>query len=88
MRNLSSDGALLLLSEMIALPAAFDLEVPHRQRSYTAHVRWRAGGRVGVGFETQPEAEIVPLDMARRLKNCEQDNARLKTRIRQLTEAG
>lgn len=87
-RNLSSDGALLLLSEMIALPAAFDLEVPHRQRSYTAHVRWRARGRVGVAFETQPEAEIVPLDMARRLKNCEQDNARLKTRIRQLTEAG
>ncbi len=77
-----------MISDSIALPNAFDLEVARHQRSYVARIRWREGERVGVAFETQPSSEIVPLDMARRLKHCEQDNARLKSRIRQLTEAG
>ena len=87
-RNLSDDGALLLVSDAVALPNAFDLEIARKQRSYTARIRWRDGERVGVAFETQPGAEIVPLDIARRLKHCEDNNARLKIRIRQLTEAG
>jgi hypothetical protein len=88
-RNLSDEGALLLLSDAVALPSAFDLDIAQRQRSYNARVRWRDGGRVGIAFEAQPEGQsVVPLDTARRLKSCEQDNARLKSRIRQLTEAG
>ncbi len=87
-RNLSEDGALLQVSDAVALPASFDLEVAKHQRSYIARIRWRDGERVGVAFESQPAAEIVPLDMARRLKHCEQTNARLKARISQLTEAG
>lgn len=91
-RNMSDDGAMILLSDAVALPEAFDLEIPHRQRSYTARVRWRSGERIGIAFETQASASgisgVVPLDLARRLKHCEQDNARLKTRVRQLTEAG
>lgn len=87
-RNLSASGALLQVSDAVALPASFDLEIAKHQRSYIARIRWRHGERIGVAFETQPAAEVVPLDMARRLKHCEQDNARLKSRIRQLTEAG
>jgi antitoxin (DNA-binding transcriptional repressor) of toxin-antitoxin stability system len=87
-RNLSEDGALLVVSDAVALPNAFDLDIARHQRSYVARIRWRDGERVGVAFDTQAAADIVPLDMARRLKHCEQDNARLKTRIRQLTEAG
>jgi hypothetical protein len=89
-RNISDDGALLLISESIALPTAFDLEIPQRQRSYNARLRWRAGERIGVVFEMQgaETAEVVPLDLARRLKHCELVNSQLKTRIRQLTEAG
>ena len=89
-RNMSDDGALLVLSDAVALPAAFELEIQQRQRSYNARVRWRHGEHVGIAFEAQAagSGDIVPLDMARRLKHCEQDNARLKSRIRQLTEAG
>ncbi|KRE17829.1 hypothetical protein ASE63_01115 [Bosea sp. Root381] len=88
-RNLSEGGAMLLLSDAVALPIAFDLEIAQRQRSYAARVRWRDGERVGVAFDAIPEASApVPLDLARRLKACEQDNARLKSRISQLTEAG
>lgn len=87
-RNVSEDGALLMISDSVALPNAFDLDIARHQRSYVARIRWRDGERVGVAFEAPSSGEIVPLDMARRLKHCEQDNARLKSRIRQLTEAG
>lgn len=89
-RNMSDAGALLVLSDAVALPSGFDLEIQQRQRSYNARVCWRKGQLVGIVFETQggSSGEVVPLDMARRLKHCEQDNARLKSRIRQLTEAG
>lgn len=89
-RNFSDTGALILLSDAVALPAAFDLEIDHKQRSYGARVRWRNGERIGIGFEdlAATEAEVIPLDIARRLKICEQNNAQLKARIAQLTEAG
>jgi len=89
-RNISDDGALLLISDSIALPITFDLTIPQRQRSYPARLRWRDGERIGIVFEIQGPGtvEIVPLDLARRLKLAEQNNAQLKTRIRQLTEAG
>jgi hypothetical protein len=89
-RNLSDTGALVLISDSVALPGAFDLEIDHLRRSYPAHVRWRDGERVGLALEAQAKgaSEVVPLDLARRLKHCEQNNARLKARILQLTEAG
>lgn len=89
-RNFSEAGALVLLSDAIAVPAAFDLEIDHKQRSYGARVRWRNGERIGLAFEGQTagELEIAPLDITRQLKLSEQRNARLKARITQLTEAG
>jgi len=89
-RNFSDAGALVLLSDSVALPVAFDLEIDHRQSSYGARVRWRDGERIGLSFADHAAAgnEVIPLDIARRLKHCEQNNAQLKARIAQLTQAG
>ena len=89
-RNLSDVGAMVLISDAVALPAAFELEIEHKRRVYGARFRWRDGERVGIALDGRPAsaAEIVPLDHARRLKQCEQSNAQLKARIQQLTEAG
>lgn len=87
-RNFSEDGALLVVSDAVALPSAFEIDIAQRQRSYAARVRWREGSRVGVAFETRsPESEMDSSDLARRLRHVEQANVRLKTRISQLTEA-
>lgn len=90
-RNISEGGALLVVSDAVVLPAMFELEIAQRQRSYNAHVRWRSGTRVGISFEPQ-EATDTPaatqLDTASRLRMAERDNARLRRRIDQLTEAG
>ncbi len=85
-RNISHDGALLMLSDAVALPQAFELEIPSRQRQYATQAVWRSSERVGIVF-TEP-VEAVPLDLMRRLQACETANAGLKARIRQLTEAG
>jgi hypothetical protein len=85
-RNLSGSGALMAVPDAVALPPSFELEIPSRQRQYSARTVWRSGERIGIVF-TDP-AEAVPLDLMRRLKACETANAGLKTRIRQLTEAG
>lgn len=90
-RNLSEGGALLVVSDAVVLPANFELEIAQRRRTYNAHVRWRNGTRVGVSFEaraaTDP-ASMAEADMATRLRTAERDNARLRHRVDQLTEAG
>jgi hypothetical protein len=90
-RNISEGGALIVVPETVLLPSDFELEIAQRQRSYHAHVRWRTGTRIGVSFEPE-EASQVPgapdADVAMRLRMAERDNARMKSRIQQLTEPG
>jgi len=90
-RNISDGGALLVVSDAVALPGLFELDIAQRQRSYSAHVRWRNGTRVGVSFETHATTGAVATaeaDLASRLRIAERDNARLRSRVDQLTEAG
>lgn len=88
-RNVSEGGALLAVSDAVALPPSFELEITQRQRSYAARICWRDGSRIGVAFAPNaPESALEPSDLARRLRHAELVNARLSTRIAQLTEAG
>lgn len=87
-RNLSEDGALLVFPDSVALPELFELYFPVKRESRMVRSRWRDGGRIGVSFGAvakQDEAP-VPLDLARRLRQLEQENATLKARIVELTE--
>ena len=48
-RNLSSDGALLLVPSLIAIPSEFELVLSGPTR-HTCRVVWRGDNRVGVEF--------------------------------------
>lgn len=89
-RNLSDQGALLVLSDAVATPDLFELYVPQKRESRMVRARWHDGARKGVEFTGTGKAseEPVPLDLLRRLRQLEQENATLKARIAQLTEAG
>ncbi len=90
-RNISDGGAMLVVSDAVALPNLFDLDIAQRQCSYRAHVRWRSGRHVGVSFETPAATDAAgaaETDLATRLRIAERDNARLRNRVDQLTEAG
>ncbi|MCZ8042490.1 MAG: PilZ domain-containing protein [Beijerinckiaceae bacterium] len=90
-RNISDGGALIVVPDTVLLPADFELEIAQRQCCYRAHVRWRTGTRIGVSFEAEAAPETASpseTDVAMRLRMAERDNARMKSRIQQLTEAG
>jgi hypothetical protein len=87
-RNQSDDGALLIFPGSAALPELFELYFPLKRESRMVRSRWRDGERIGVSFAAtinQDDAPI-PLDLVRRLRRLEQENAALKARIAQLTE--
>jgi PilZ domain len=82
-RNVSAHGMRLQLAENLAVPGEFDLEVPHKGRSYRARLVWRGDGMIGVAF-VPPNAE--PVRGNAELQRLERENAELRTQLRQLTE--
>jgi hypothetical protein len=49
-KNFSITGARLSLGELIVLPDQFLLEVPHRNKTYRAELRWKSRDAAGVKF--------------------------------------
>lgn len=64
-RNLSETGALLRMTDWIALPATFEIETAGDSESRRVRQCWRRGDDVGVAFlsarECRPDA---PIDLA------------------------
>ena len=87
-RNLSEDGALLVFPDSVAVPDLFELYFPLKRESRMARSRWRDAERIGVSFAvaTKQDEAPVPLDLVRRLRQLERENATLKARIVELTE--
>jgi uncharacterized protein YceH (UPF0502 family) len=87
-RNQSDDGALLVFPGSVALPELFELYLPLKRESRMVRSRWRDGERIGVSFTpaTKQDDAPIPLDLVRRLRQLEQENAALKARIATLTE--
>jgi PilZ domain len=49
-RDLSDDGARIVFSESVALPDSFELQIPQKNHKLRAHVTWRRGSEIGLGF--------------------------------------
>lgn len=55
-RDMSSAGARLVMSDATTLPEAFDLYIPQKDRTYRAILRWRREDGIGVTFEQPASA--------------------------------
>lgn len=87
-RDLSSIGARLALTETATLPDTFDLFIPQKERTYRANLRWRRADGIGVAFvdETAIAAPVpVPpadqgamLALIHRISELEAENAVLR----------
>ncbi|KAB1071774.1 PilZ domain-containing protein [Methylobacterium planeticum] len=58
-RDLSTSGARLALTETATLPEAFDLLIPQKDRTYRSMLRWRRDDAVGITFAEAAGAEPV-----------------------------
>ena|SRR3712207_2472785 len=88
-RNFSGDGAKVVFTNTAVLPDAFDLEVQQKERTYRARMIWRRENEAGVAFvgSGAEAAAPVPLEWARKLRDCETRNAALRRRVEQLSTA-
>ena len=86
-RNISETGARLAMSETVALPDEFELQVPHRARTYKARLRWRTGDSVGVELldgEKSAAGNKAAAESRDRLAELEAENAALRAQVETL----
>jgi hypothetical protein len=88
-RNLSTGGAKVTFSNTATVPDQFDLQIARKERSFRARMIWRSPNEAGVAFLNEYNHDVpVPLEWAKRLRDCEAEKAALRKRIAQLTESG
>ena len=59
-RNFSPAGVRLEIADGMPLPSEFELNIPHKGRSYRARVAWRGEGIVGAEFIDDEGAAAAP----------------------------
>jgi len=88
-RDISSQGAKLKVSDSIAIPEIVELYIPNKDETYRAKVQWRTGFEIGVTFEDdQATPSIVPgagpTDLLERVRRLEAEVASLHRKVNEL----
>jgi PilZ domain len=88
-RNFSPAGAKVAFTNAASFPDQFDLSIARSERSFRARMVWRGVNEAGVAFVSEYEQAVpVPLEWAKRLRECEAERAALRRRVAQLTDNG
>jgi hypothetical protein len=84
-RDLSDDGARIVVSQTITLPDLIELEIPQREQLVAARVEWRRSDEAGLSFR-KPETASTPREdqLVRRIAELEAEIAALQRTIRRL----
>jgi hypothetical protein len=84
-RNFSPHGAKIEFENSAMLPDRVEFDVVRRGFSCSARLAWRDQNSAGLMFSEQHEkGTVVTLDWARKLRDSERANRRLKSRLDQL----
>jgi hypothetical protein len=88
-RNFSRHGAKIEFENSSMLPDRVDFEIERRGISCLAHLVWRDRNAAGLVFPdvqktVQETSDVIPLDLARKLRAAERANRRLQSRLDQL----
>jgi hypothetical protein len=99
-RDMSSSGARLVMSDATTLPGAFDLYIPQKDRTYRATLRWRREDGIGVTFEEPARAGAAPAApdpaaadasvtmLLKRVSELETENAALRRLLASMAQSG
>ena len=84
-KNFSASGAKIELSDAVAVPSEFDLDVPQKHRLYRARLMWRDPEALGVQFiETVAATDSGTLEAS--LARLDRENKKLKATVVNLTK--
>lgn len=88
-RNLSVGGAKVTFSNTAVVPDQFDLKIARKEHSFRARMIWRAPNEAGVSFLSEYNQDVpVPLEWAKRPRDCEAEKVALHKRVAQLSGRG
>jgi hypothetical protein len=88
-RDLTHQGARIIFSDSINIPALIDLHIPQKDYNVRSRVIWRQGVEIGLAF---PDANLVPSappqsnDLAERVSKIETEIALMRRTLRGLME--
>lgn len=89
-RDLSEDGARIVLSDTVALPEVIELDIPQRELRRRARVVWRRKGEVGLCFSQADHipdlATMTAEDITARIGILEAEIALLRARLASFNE--
>jgi PilZ domain len=88
-RNFSKRGAKIEFENSTMLPDRVDFEIERRGLSRRARLVWRDHNAAGLVFSdlqntVEETSDVIPLDLARKLRATERANRRLQSRLDQL----
>ena len=84
-RDLSEDGARIVLSQTITIPDVIELQIPQRQQTLSARVQWRRADEVGLSF-SKPDTATTPREnqLIKRIAELEAEITTLQRTIKRL----
>lgn len=84
-RNFSPRGAKIEFENSAFLPDRVDFDVARRGLSCLARLVWRDRNVAGLMFgDARHSGDVVPLEWARKLRDSERANRRMKSRLQQI----
>ena len=88
-RNFSSQGAKLTVSNLTALPELIEVNIPKKKKSYPAKILWRRDDAIGVSFSPEHVSpSIIPaisgVDLIGRMRWLEAEVLALQRKVNEL----
>ena len=86
-RDLSDEGARIILSQGVTIPDMIKLHIPQREKTFDAQVQWRRGDEIGLGFiegATGSPATPKETELMERVAQLETEITALKRTIKRL----
>ena len=87
-RDLSDDGARIILWQTVAIPDMIELHIPQRELTVSAHMQWRRADEIGLAFSKAVAATSPREDqLIKRIAELEAEIDTLQRTIKRLKRA-
>jgi hypothetical protein len=85
-RDVSDEGARIILSEAVTIPDSVELQIPQRGQTFRAVVQWRHADEIGLAFNDGAAAAppARESDLAARVAQLEAEIAALRRALKRL----
>lgn len=84
-RDMSADGAKIIIESTVSLPGEFDIMIKHKGDSRRARMIWRDLTQVGIVFVSAEIGNVVSIEATRRIRALETERDSLVRRVAQLS---